>query len=216
MQRATATPAVPVTGRPTNAKAAAILDAARRVFLTRGYGDASMEAIARRAGVSKATLYSHFEGKEQLFAAIVTAECQRLSLQLELSGTEELALGQALHRIGRTFLELITSAQGLDIYRIVVAEIARFPELGRVLYESGSLQLMERLAELIADARDRGKLTAPDPQRAAAHFIGLMRGDIHMRCVLGLAATPDDPTLDALVGEGIGAFLRAYAPPRAG
>jgi TetR/AcrR family transcriptional repressor of mexJK operon len=216
MQRVVTATGASGTGRPVSPKAVAILEAARHVFLAHGYGDASMDAIARRAGVSKATLYAHFEGKEQLFAAIVAAECQRLSLQMELAGTEGLELGQALRQIGRSFLGLVTSTQGLGIYRIVVAEAARFPELGRVFYESGPSQAMDRLAEFIAAARDRGELAAPEPRRAAGHFIGLLRGEIHLRCVLGLAATPDGLALDTLLEEAIGAFLRAYTPCQAG
>ena len=135
MRRVVALTVVSGTGRPVSLKAAAILEAARHVFLEQGYGDASMDAIARRADVSKATLYAYFAGKEKLFAAIVAVECQRLSLQMDLAGTEGLDLDQALHQIGRSFLGLVTSTQGLGIYRIVVAEVARFPELGRIFDE---------------------------------------------------------------------------------
>lgn len=201
-----------VGGEAQRGKAQQILKAAAEIFMDQGYGAASMDAIARRAGVSKATLYAHFQGKEQLFAAIVAEQCQRIAREVTMAESDLADLRGGLLAIGRNFLERITSPHALAIHRIVVAEAARFPELGQVFYETGPSQLMTQLARFLAAAADRSELEVSAPHRAAEHFLGLIRGDLHLRCVLGLVRQPDAAEIDRIVADGVGVFWRAYGP----
>ena len=74
---ASATRQVEHTGVPAGSKAESILAAAKRAFLAAGFEAVSMDAIAREAGVSKATVYAHFGSKEELFGAVIEGECER-------------------------------------------------------------------------------------------------------------------------------------------
>src|SRR5215475_12027597 len=94
---------------PQRGKAAQILQAAAEAFMEQGYGAASMDAIARRAGVSKATLYAHFQGKEPLFAAIISELCQRIAGEVALAESDIADVRGGLIAIGQNFLERITS-----------------------------------------------------------------------------------------------------------
>ena len=107
------------------------------LFTSQGFGATSMDAIARTANVSKATLYAHFSGKEELFAAIVSHSCQAQSRMLSTPGAEDLELKEALTEIGHNFLSLILSPPAVAIFRVVVGETARFPIWGRIFFESG-------------------------------------------------------------------------------
>src|SRR4030095_8028235 len=116
---------------PEGGKVGKILEAARRVFMTDGYGAASMDAIAKAAGVSKATVYAHFAGKDHLFAAIIAQQCRVHSAIPALDDIERSTPEAALRALGRNFADLVLSPEVLDLYRIRVAETAPFPRTGR-------------------------------------------------------------------------------------
>src|SRR5690625_5029622 len=98
-----------------------ILAAAQKIFCNCGYSTASMDVIADKAGVSKATVYAYFDSKEQLFEAMVHQECQNFHARMEIpTGVEQLSLGPALHRIATKYLELILMPRSLSMYRIAI------------------------------------------------------------------------------------------------
>src|SRR5258706_7187845 len=147
----------------SNPKAQQILAAARQVFAEQGYGSASMDVIARTAGVSKATLYAHFTGKDALFATMVGIECRRMSAVLDAPTFDESDVRAALRQVAARFIEKLMSGQALAIYRIVVAETPRFPELGRIFFEAGPNRLLGRFAEFLRRADERGLLAGAQP-----------------------------------------------------
>ncbi len=199
---------------PRSGKAPQILSAAREVFTERGYGAASMDAIARAAGVSKATLYAYFSGKEALFAAIISGECGRFGPTLCGAEDEPRDVRADLLRIGGTFAELLLSPSTLAIYRVVIAEAPRFPELGRIFYESGPNAALTRLANYLQAATERGLIAVPEPRLAAEQLVGMIRGASHLRQLLNVRSKADpDPT--RFVEGAVDVFLRAYAPNRA-
>jgi TetR/AcrR family transcriptional regulator, mexJK operon transcriptional repressor len=169
-----------------NEKADRILAAARTLFLQHGYGETSMDAIARHAAVSKATLYSHFDSKAALFAALIVTECQHLSDAIGKRALDQPDIRDTLLRVAHDFNNLLCSGDGLTMYRIVVAEVPRFPELGEVFYDSGPTIMIDRIADILSRAADRGLLEIGDPRIAAIQFISLIRGELHLTRVLGL------------------------------
>jgi TetR/AcrR family transcriptional repressor of mexJK operon len=191
-----------------NARVQRILAAARTLFLKLGYGDTSMDAIARRAAVSKATLYSHFAGKDALFAALIVSECRHLSGQIGRRALDEPDVRDALLRVAHDFNNLLCTGSGLTMYRIVVAEAPRFPELGRVFYDSGPTIMIDRIADLLRQAADRGLLKVRDPRIAAIQFISLIRGELHLTRVLGLKKASKNPA--DYVEASVDLFLAGY------
>jgi len=195
-------------------KRSRILAAARTMFLQHGYGETSMDAIARSAGVSKATLYSHFDGKAQLFAALIVAECRRLSETIGCRAFEEPDVRSTLLSVARDFNELMCSGEGLTMYRIVAAEAPRFPELGRIFYDSGPTVMIDHVAAILRRAADRGLLHVRDPRMAAIQFMNLVHGERHLLRVLDLpnAATDQAEYIEASVDL----FLAGYETGRTG
>lgn len=192
-------------------KVAQILEAASEIFLAQGFGAASMDAIAREAGVSKATLYAHFKGKEELFAAIVSAECQRLEGLLAAdAGIKDPR--QALCRIAHDFLGLLLSPKAISAHRVVVAESQRFPELGRAFYESGPRATLRRVSDHLQTLHDSGALRVENPNMAAEQFLCMIRSHVHLEILLGITAEPDSAELDRYVESSVELFLRAHAP----
>src|SRR5690606_27828391 len=123
-------------GDAASPKRAAIIAAATDLFTRSGYGAVSMDAIAAKAGVSKRTVYSHFPGKDVLFAAVMTRHCGVVAGDA-WTMDPEIEPRQMLIDRGRRFLRLITARESVALFRTVTAEAERFPELGRAFFETG-------------------------------------------------------------------------------
>jgi len=188
-----------------------IMVAASRLVLEHGYGATSMDAVARAAGVSKATLYAHFTSKADLFAAIVASECARVVPALAGPDIDALPVTEALERMGRNFLDLVLSANALGVFRVVVAETSRFPELGRAFYRSGPERTLAMLSDYLERADRRGLLAVPDPLAAAELLWGMIRSHFHLRCLLGVdSEAPDAAERDLHVRRAVSLFVRGH------
>lgn len=192
-------------------KRRAMLEAAAGLFMAEGYGAASMDAVARAAGVSKATLYAHFGAKDRLFAAIITEACQAMSDACSgEAGAEDLPPREALRRLGRHWLGFLLGPRAVAVRRIVVAEGPRFPELARAFYDNGPRATRAWLAGWIEREAARGRLRCPDPALAAEQFTALLTGDMLLRATLGLGEPPDEAAIERQVEAVVDTFCRAF------
>ncbi|MGG5823790.1 TetR/AcrR family transcriptional regulator [Falsiroseomonas sp. HW251] len=206
--------APPPVSRILSRKRRAILDAAALLFCGQGYGAVSMDAVAKAAGVSKATLYAHFTGKDALFAEIVAERLAQVRAETEAQAPHDLPPAEALRAMGRHWLRFMLAPRTLAIYRIVIGEGARFPDLARAFHAAGPNQGRAWLTGWIAEEVSRGRLRADaDPRLAAEQMIGLLRGDLYLRSVLGLAGEPTEAEIAAVVDAASDTFLRAFAAP---
>ena len=187
-----------------------VLDAAAELFMAQGYGAVSMDAIARAAGVSKATLYAHFTSKDRLFATIIGEACRDIAGAAIQPGNETDLRAVLIQFAGR-LLRFLLEDRALAIHRVVVAESLRFPELGRAFYDNGPGQFRQAFGEWLASQSAAGHLSVADPSIAADQFIGLMRSGLYLRATLGLER-PSETEIDATVTALVDTFLRAYAP----
>lgn len=189
----------------------AILDAAREMFLEVGYACASMDAVAARAGVSKATIYAHFSSKDQLFRAVIRQRCEQHStfaaVDPSIGGRATLTL------IGRRLLEMLLLPETLAMFRLVMAEAVRQPDLARAFYESGPGAGKVDLARVIADLADRGEMRTIDPLRLADLFLGMLRTHLFMRTILGLCQ-PESDEIDRTVASAVETLMAAYGADR--
>lgn len=190
----------------------AILDIARETFLKEGYAAASMSAIGARAGGSKATLYTYFPSKADLFAAVMADMCGRS--RLELTAEADAAAGDlpsALLRLGGRYLRLMLSDELVTLHRLVVAESARFPEIGEALYavgpQLGKATLAERLDRYVAE----GVLRPCDTMRAAGQFFDLCMSGLYRRRLWNIAQPITEADMDGNVQSAVQVFLAAYA-----
>ena len=191
-------------------KALEILRAARKVFIAKGFEAASMDAVARTAGVSKATVYAHFRSKSDLFAAIVAQVAGRLTGEIHSVMEARLPLRQALMRIGTEFLEVLVDPERVRIFRMMVAETDRFPELGRVFYRAGPMVMHDCLASFLAEAAAEGKLVIEDSGLAARQLLSLIKSDLHLRCLFDSGTRPSSAECERQVEAAVESFLKAY------
>lgn len=193
-------------------KREAILNAGCRLFLEYGYGAVTMDAIARDANVSKRTVYSHFANKEQLFAGVMTAMCDLLGDRALPAETPEGSLEQVLEMFGGKFVNLVTSPNGIALFRIVVGEAARFPELGASFYATGPKRLIDVIAAYLKEQDRKGTLTVPDAERAAMQFLDLAKSGVHLRLLLGVGGEATEAEKEDAVRQAVACFLRVYEP----
>jgi TetR/AcrR family transcriptional repressor of mexJK operon len=200
---------------PPNSKAESILAAAKRSFLAAGFGAVSMDAIAREAGVSKATVYAHFAGKEELFGAVIGRECERYFARFSAGELDPSDVRASLTVLGRRFLELLLSPDAIALYRIILAEVTRFPVLGEVFWRAGPERQRLQIEAFLRSAIASGTLAIADTRLAAEQFVSLVRGDIQLRHVLRIEADADQRGVSAAVEGAVATFMRAFAIPDA-
>ena len=197
---------------PPVSKAESILAAAKRSFLAAGFGAVSMDTIAREAGVSKATVYAHFAGKEELFGAVIGRECEHYFARFSVRELDPREVRTSLIVLGRRFLELLLSPDALALHRIILAEVTRFPVLGEVFWRAGPERERAQIEAFLKRAIASGTLTPADTRLAAEQFVALIRGDIQLRHLLRLEGDADRRGIGAAVDDAVATFLRAFEP----
>ena len=199
--------------RPSSvAKREAILDAAQVEFLAHGYERVTMDAIARRSGVAKQTLYGHFGAKEALFLELVRSQTRAATERVhrkEASGDE--GAREQLERVLIQQLQTVLAPNLLALRRLVIGLMAQFPELARELYEQGAQQAIRALAQRLEALTSAGELAVNDPARAATQLNWLVMGEpVNRAMLLGDAAALGDRTVEEHVTAALDVFLAAY------
>ncbi len=193
------------------AKRRQILEGARAVFGELGFERASVDLIASRAGVSKATVYNHFQDKKALFVASVVEECDEMRARLERCLSKPSGeIEGALQRIGEQIMAVYLSPVVLGLFRHAMAEATRFPDIGRLVFERGTLQLQEAVAAHHARWGEMGVLSIDDPKGAAIQFVALCQGDLGTRSRFGVLQHPVDDEVRGSVTRAVKTFLRAH------
>ena len=200
--------------REDSAKRRQILDGARRVFLAMGFDGASMNEVARAAGVSKGTLYVYFASKEELFAALLRDEKRDQAEQLCRFDDDGSDVDAALQAIGTRFIDLVLRPDSLAHLRTVMAVAPKFPEIGRAYYEAGPQTGRRRLARYLDRQVAAGRLDIPDTILAAQQFFDTCKGEIFLKVLLGVGSMPTAAERESHVGRAVDLLLRAYAPSR--
>ena len=207
---------VPSAGRRPE-KTEAILEAASQLFREQGYGAVSMDQIAREAGVSKATVYAHFESKDRLFAAMIHNACAVYAEGVMPAVTEMEDVREALTRICREIERFLLAPRTLGIYRVIIAEGPRFPELVQAFVEAGPLPFRRMLADFFEANNRRGTLKVPNPRLAAHQLIWLVRGPLYLQRMLNLEPfLQEEPSVDDVVTGAVDMIMKGYAPAAPG
>lgn len=185
-----------------DAKREAILRGAKSVFLRVGFGAASMDTVAARAGVSKMTVYRHYGNKEGLFAGVIADLCDRI-VDDDLDQIFERPPRDALATFARKMIDITFARDTIELHRIVVAESVRFPKLGRLFYNSGPEACIAALQAYFARNRHNKKFKVRDPRRTAEEFLELLRGYAHLRVILGMEKFPSDQEIKSRIDGAI-------------
>jgi TetR/AcrR family transcriptional repressor of mexJK operon len=187
-----------------------LVDIAEQTFLERGFADTTMQMIAERAGASKETLYRHFASKELLFAEIVSRKASEISgpdAAVARGGSPE----RVLCELGTGLLRTILTGPASCLFRTVVSEAARTPELGDLFYQRGPGLTVERLTAYLERVSKSGELQCDDPLTAARLFLGAVASQFHLRRLV--QSDPEPPTENEIrrhVKAAVTMFLARY------
>jgi TetR/AcrR family transcriptional regulator, mexJK operon transcriptional repressor len=212
----TAAPGAAASGRAGQgtAKRRVIAKAATAVFLRDGYAAASMDEITAAAGVSKQTVYNHFGSKEQLFLAVIqqaiSGVLDEFLAALATSFPSSQDLEGDLVRLGHILLTRVLDRELMAVRRLVIAEVGRFPQLGRAWYESGPGALAAALAQSLRRLAERGELRIEDPTAAANDFNWLVVSKPQNMMLFGVIDGFTPAEIDQLVTSAVRVFLTAY------
>lgn len=190
---------------------AALLQAAQEVFLEQGYEGASIEEIVRRVGGSKASVYAYFGSKQGLFFEVAGAATEQFLAELAVPAQAGADLDKTLHAIGMRFLRGFLDPAGCRMFRTLIAESHRFPELAQRFFERGPQRVRRALGEYLRLQHEAGRIDCPDPELAAAQFIELVKGPPHSRVMLGVEPFPSGFNPEQHVSGAVQMFLYGCA-----
>ena len=187
----------------------AILDAALKLFLEKGYAAVSMDDIIRASGGSKATLYKQFGNKEGILAAVVDQLAKQMLEGIPLPELSGPVPTQTLRRFGLHLSSLALSDLAIRQHRLAVSSAIVYPEAARVWFEAGPNRVLKGLADYLAKETKAGRLKIKDPARAAHMFGGMILFYHNMRLLIGLPR-PSPAEAKAIVNEAVDLFVQRY------
>lgn len=206
--------ASPTTGPTTDRglkRRDALLDAAQRLFLERGYSQVSVNDIVADAGGSLSTLYRHFGNKEGLFQAMIERRSHHIYDALTAEGIDELPLASALQRLGVDLLLKVMDEETLGLYREVVAESPRQPQLARPFFDGGPGRVRAALANYFSRRIARGQQADCDTRELAGIYLGMLLGEWHLIQLLQLEPAPSREAVEARVARCVTLFVGGIA-----
>mgnify|MGYP001581031992 CR=1 FL=1 len=192
-----------------DAKREQILTGARSIFLEHGFASTSVAQIAKAAGVSKGTIYNYFASKEVLFVALVTGECGGEANLPQAAELMDTPVAEVLTRFGSQWLCSLLEDDHLALFRIVLAEVMQFPQLGQLIESTGPTLVMATLAEYLSLLNQAGKMKIAQPQLAAEQLMALCDAGIMRRMQLSVG-NPTQAQIDAQVASAVTLFLAGY------
>jgi TetR/AcrR family transcriptional regulator of autoinduction and epiphytic fitness len=190
-------------------KRAAILDAATSLFAELGYDGASLARIAVRAEVSKATLFKQFPTKAELFAAMVTEFWKPTDGADTPLPADDVRAG--LLELGRRYVSVLTRPGMADLFRLVIAEAPRFPELAKVNFDLGKQPFWNSVRAYLKAGAARGTLVVEHPDIAATQFLGMIADNVFWPRLLLVAWAPSKRSMDRVVSEAVDTMVARYA-----
>jgi len=189
---------------------AKILSAATKLFLSVGYGETSIDAIVEKSGGSKATLYSYYPTKADLFRAVVDSI---------VSGDDASEL-QSLDNVRDTLVQfaehrmlIVFSRKHRSLMRLIIAERDRFKDIARMYYERGPLRSHTQLRDYFETLIDRGLIDIRSAEEASEFFRGML---LHQRYIDQLyldSPVPSAEEVSVRARHVVDRFLEAYHQP---
>ena len=165
-----------------------------------------MDRIAARARVSKQTVYNHFGCKADLFAAIVRKRCDEMTHTLVFPKSGDTA--EVLRQLARQFIEITLTPEAIALYRTIICESARCPELGAAFYAAGPDRITESLAEYLNQRPGQSRMNLSRARILAEQFFAMLHGHLQTRALLGLS-TAHPTQRNAYLDQAVAMLLAA-------
>ena len=198
--------------KPALSKRERVVVAASKLFLDEGYGATGMDAIAKHADVSKATVYSYYDDKSSLFADVMLRMCEEIGGHRELDELVGNSPDDTLRAVALFWVESLLEAVRRQILQRVVAESREFPEVGKKFWETGPGRIEAFVAGYLADAKRQGRLDVDDPARVAASFVGQLAGLFLLPLLAGIRKQPSEAEIRRGVDDVVAGIIASRRP----
>jgi AcrR family transcriptional regulator len=183
---------------------------ATELFLRHGYDGVSVDEIVRTVGGSKTNIYNHFHSKEGLFVAIVTTLCEEFLASFVTTDVAALGVEEGLRTLALALIRILLQDRHLAFQRLIIAETARFPALGRAWFESGPERSRSIIARFIERQQRAGRLRRGDPHQSATLFHDMITFDLLYHAMLG--DKPSDDEIRQRIDSAIDVFRHGLRP----
>jgi TetR/AcrR family transcriptional regulator, mexJK operon transcriptional repressor len=190
----------------------AFLAAAREVFVKKGFAEATLDDVIALSGGSRQTLYALFGGKQGLFEAIISDNCETFFQGLTPEKLATLATDEVLKEVGTRYLAIVTSPSCLSLNRLVIAEQPRIPQFAQRFWKLGPGRSRTFLAEFFDRQIESGLLQMPNSRAGAEYFFDMLSGTVRLQCLIGLRQPPDPQEIDEMVRGAVAHFLNGCLP----
>ncbi len=199
-------------GRPANeALGQTIADAAYELFVELGFHATTLDKVARRAKISKLSIYRHFEDKEALFGAAMAARCHQFAPQALVEDVDGSAEDQ-LMAAGSSLLRTLLRPDVRGVEAMVMADKTNQKSLGKVHYEAGPAHVIAQIEALLCQLHAKGVLNVPDPLQSARLFAALFKGsDLLIIARFDEARAEDDHEIESYCRSAVAMFIAAHA-----
>jgi len=202
------TSALPQAASTSDEMRERILRAAFKAFTENGYAGTSTLQIATQARVSKRDLYAIFASKQAMLVACIKTRLDKMRMPdgLPPPATRE-ALASTLTTFGEILLTETFHPAVVAMFRLAIAEAERSPEIAQAI-DDGRKAARRTVSELVAHAQSLGFLVPGDPSAMADRFLALLREDVMMSLLLGVATPPGRTKIEVRAADATRAFLR--------
>ena len=187
----------------------ALIDAARSLFISKGYASVSLDEIVRVAGGSKSAIYQYFGKKEGLLAAVTKSLADRMLSEMKMPKPGEKSIRESLERIGLNLCQLIFSRDAICQYQLAVHNLTVDPRLSELWYRRGPSSTFRGFAQYLRKEVEAGRLRIKDCQLAADFFLGMVMCKDNIAMSIGLPG-PSGTKLKRIVSRAVEVFLAAY------
>ncbi|MCM1963943.1 TetR/AcrR family transcriptional regulator [Acinetobacter pittii] len=199
------------SGRPKDLeKRARILQAAKAIFLKSGYHGTSMNQIAQEAGVTKLTVYNHFQDKVNLFICAITETCEETLCTKQFDLDTSADFYQTLFIVCSRALQIIYSPEALKLDHVLLELAAEQNPLALQFFEASHTRMENQLAEFFQKAAQLGFIQADDPIYQTELLLTLLLGVRHHKVLLGITGAPNAQELEQIIRDAINLFLLKY------
>lgn len=184
--------------------------AAHDLFVEKGYEAATLNDIVRRSGGSLATLYALFENKPGLLKALVSERCKRIGGALDGAVAADRPPTEVLSAIAEEMLDMLFDGEFVGLFRIVLSQSARHPELGQQFYLSGPAQAQAKMAAYLTKLGATGQIAIDDPLSASRLFYQIVAGELKTRLMFGMPLNLKPSDRARHVEFSVKAFLKIH------
>ena len=200
--------------RPDDETRQIIYEAARHEFADSGYAATSMEAVARRAGVSTKTLYRLIPNKAALFDGMVTDRLDRILASVDLNAIDHAEIEEALFAALMACAELTLDEEVIALQRMVLQEAGKFSDIAGMFYKNGIQRITAALADWLRVQQKRGLIDLDDIDEAAGMLLGMVASAPRRAAMFGGVPLPPRSQIEARVRRCAALFLRGCQAPR--